>query len=277
MVRRCDNCDTEETKCWRNINKSWYCNPCGLYFKRKQKHKEKNGDKKITEHEFDSFECKECNKVYSQICSLRKHCKDTHLGKGAEKYSNVVSKTHSVTLDFQCPNCEVCCKSHFGLKRHLTKNHEQDENMTIFYQLPLVCLKENSDLFQNENYEEILVSLIKERIKEIKFNQKLKLNTKWSLNEINKMYSLLKIKEKNEYEEIMKNFKLKSLNEVLQFSFSIFDKMLNLLKLKKKRKNEFMDEMSSKQSFLDELDKLFNDELISIESFDFNTFEEVRF
>ena len=282
MVRKCNNCETNETKCWRNINNLFYCNPCALYFKRNQKHKEvKDKTNKVTEHEFDSFECQECNKIYNQICSLRKHCKNTHSGKGAEDYSKVIAKTFSSTLDFQCPICEVCCKSHFGLKRHMTKNHEEKENLKLFHQIPLFCLKENSDLLKKENFEELMVSYVKKRIEEIKFygNFDFKINSKWNLNEINKIYQFLKIKEKNNFEEILNNLKTKNLKEVLNYSLNVYEEILNLLQFQKKRKFEFdlTESFETKNLFLDEFEKFFNQETFSFEPFEFEIFDEVSF
>jgi hypothetical protein len=266
MVRKCTNCSTDSTKCWRRIGESWYCNPCALYFIRNNKHKQLNETPKVSEHEFETFECKQCNKIYSQLCTLRKHCKEEHSGKGCELFSKVTSKTHSITLAFVCPVCETGCKSHSGIKRHMTKTHSKNENLKLFHEIPQLCFKENFNL----NSGELLVRLITERMKECEKYQ-VETKTKWTLKEINQIHQLLKIQEKNDFEDIEKQIKTKDMQEVLEFSFRFYKKCLSCLEKKRKFQSETE---NVKPTQLDEW-------LVEIQNSDvfqnvFDSFDEVR-
>jgi hypothetical protein len=265
MVRTCTNCSTESTKCWRRINESWYCNPCALYFTRNNQHKQLNETPKVSEHEFESFECKQCNKIYSQLCTLRKHCKEEHSGKGCELFSKVTSKTHSSTLDFFCPVCETGCKSHSGIKRHMTKSHPENEDLRLFHEIPQLCFKENFNL-----KGELLVRLITERMKECEINQ-VETKKKWKLKEINEIHPLLKLQDKNDFEEIVRKIKTKNMQEVLEFSFRFYKKCL--LCLEKKRKIQIEKEIESPTPLDEWLIEIQNSNVFQNV---FDSFDEVR-
>jgi hypothetical protein len=112
-----------------------------------QKRKKKNKKDCVDEHDIDTFSCGQCNRVYQYLSSLKSHCKSVHKSDAGWKgqYSNVISKKFAKNRDFACPMCDSSCASHYGLRRHMTTKHREDQKkLLLFYLIEDLCLKENS-------------------------------------------------------------------------------------------------------------------------------------